>query len=297
MTRRLRVFAAALAIAVLWTGSSFAQAPTPQLTAVPVISPIPPAGLEAASTEGAERSEIETDRDSFTPATTLAGRRRLILESAYSFIDNRGVKETHSFPELLLRYGIADRLELRLGWNYEVGGAANDISRIDGGSGGPDEGSALERDSKLSYGLKLRLTDPRCWIPGSAFILQASTPTSGASTDTHYVASYVCGWAPREGWKLDAALRYGTGSESEDRFNIWAPSVVLKAPIGERIKVHAEYFGVLDSGKAENLTKHFFSPGVHYLLNENFEIGVRLGWGLNDASARFFSNFGVGLRF
>src|SRR5262245_49060578 len=36
---------------------------------------------------------IETDRDSFTPATTTAGRRRLIVESAYSFIDNRDVKE------------------------------------------------------------------------------------------------------------------------------------------------------------------------------------------------------------
>src|SRR5262245_51228429 len=35
-----------------------------------------------------EPDEIETDRDSFTPATTLAGRGRLIVESAYSFIDN-----------------------------------------------------------------------------------------------------------------------------------------------------------------------------------------------------------------
>ncbi len=64
---------------------------------------------------GRERDEIETDRDSFTPATTIAGWRRLIVESAYSFIDNRGVKETHSYPELLLRYGLTERLELRLG--------------------------------------------------------------------------------------------------------------------------------------------------------------------------------------
>src|SRR5262245_60734814 len=92
----------------------------------------PTSGPASAPTRGErgrpDGGEIETDRDSFTPATTTAGRGRLIVESAYSFLDNRAVKETHSFPELVCRYGLTDRLELRLGWNYEVGGAGNDIS-------------------------------------------------------------------------------------------------------------------------------------------------------------------------
>jgi hypothetical protein len=85
--------------------------------------------------EGRGEDEIETDRDSFTPAISTAGRGRLIVESAYSFLDNRHVPETHSFPELLLRYGVAERVELRLGWNYEVGGAGNDTSGSQGGEG------------------------------------------------------------------------------------------------------------------------------------------------------------------
>lgn len=72
--------------------------------------------------------EIETDRDSFTLATTTAGCGRIIFEGAHSFIDNRTVPETHSFPELLVRYGASDWLELRLGWNYEVGGAGSPVS-------------------------------------------------------------------------------------------------------------------------------------------------------------------------
>ena len=40
-----------------------------------------------------------------------------------------------------------------------------------------------------------------------------------------------------------------------------------------------------------------FSPGDHYLITENLEIGVRVGWGLNEQSARFFSNAGLGWRF
>ncbi len=45
--------------------------------------------------------------------------------------------------------------------------------------------------------------------------------------------------------------------------------------------------------KAVNDTR----PGVHYLITPNLEVGVRVGWGLNDQSARFFANAGVGVRF
>ena len=58
---------------------------------------------------------IETDRDSFTPATTTVGACRTVVEAAYSFIDNRRVKETHSYPELLVRFGVDEDIELRLG--------------------------------------------------------------------------------------------------------------------------------------------------------------------------------------
>ena len=44
-------------------------------------------------------------------------------------------------------------------------------------------------------------------------------------------------------------------------------------------------------------TRLYVSPGAHYLVNEDLEVGVRFGWGLNDQSARFFSNVGLGWRF
>src|SRR4029453_3610479 len=60
-------------------------------------------GQEPAGDESAEAPEdpfaehLETDRDSFTPATTTAGAGRWIVESAYSFIDNRRAPDTSSF--------------------------------------------------------------------------------------------------------------------------------------------------------------------------------------------------------
>jgi hypothetical protein len=244
-----------------------------------------------------ERDEIETDRDSFTPATTTAGWRRLIVESAYSFIENRGVKDTHSFPEMVLRYGLTDWLELRLGWNYEVGGEGTDISGPDSGAEALPPERHLERESNVSYGFKFRVTQQQAWVPASAVILQAFTPTSGQANHTQFAGTYVFGWELPRRWKLDAAIRYLLGSGEKHHFNEWAPSVVLKVPLGERVNVHAEYFGLFSTNKAEEINHQYFSPGVHYLITPDLEVGVRVGWGLNEQTPRFFSNVGFGWRF
>lgn len=245
--------------------------------------------------EEEEEEEIETDRDSFTPATGVVGYRRVVLESAYSFIDNRTVPETHSLPELLVRFGITDKIELRFGFNYEVGGAGNPIS-----GNVPDdlEGSAgLEYESRVLYGAKIWLSQQDGWRPKSSLMLQGFTPTSGEATDTNFSATYVFGWELANKWVWDSALRYGTGAFEEDHFNVWSPSTVIKIPLGEKWKAHAEYFGVFSEGRAVESTQHFFSPGAHYLITKDLEIGVRVGWGLNDQSPNFFTNVGGGVRF
>lgn len=239
--------------------------------------------------------EIETDRDSFTPATTVAGRCNTIFEAAHSFIDNRTVPETHSYPEILVRRGVNDWLELRLGWNYEVGGAGSPISgNIPSDLG---EEATLERESRLLYGFKAMLTEQEGAVPASAVLLQGFTPTSGESNRTDMSATYVAGWQTANGVAWDNAIRYSTGAFEEDDFNVWAPSSVVKVPVGERWKVHAEYFGIFSDGREEETAQHFVSPGAHYLVTPNLEVGVRVGWGLNEQSPHFFSNAGLGWRF
>ncbi len=250
---------------------------------------------DADEEEVEEDDEIETDRDSFTPATSVVGHKRLVIESAYSFIDNRGVPETHRLPEIVARYGIADNVELRLGVNYEVGGAGNPVS-----GNVPDDSestSGLERETRLLYGAKWRLFEQCDWLPQSSIILQGFTPFSGENTNTDLAATYVLGWKLNNDWQWDSAFRYGTGSFEEDHFNVWSPSTVIKVPVGERWKIHAEYFSVATDGRELEGTQHFFSPGVHYLITKNFELGIRVGWGLNDRAPNFFNNIGGGIRF
>ncbi len=282
--------------------------PIPVTPAPPPIGGIAPDSLEPANpiasileppferrTENRFENPIETDRDSFTPSVRTVGRRATVIESAYSYIVNRRGYETHSFPEFLVRYGLFERFELRLSANFEAGGPSAGVS----GSGTSDfpEGSALERESSISYGFKFALTRQDAWLPESALIVIGTTPTSGPETTTNITTTYVFGWEFFRAWKLDAAIRYRSASERDDRFDLWAPSVVLKIPIGPRWDVHAEYFGIFSNNRMADTSVSYFSPGVHYLITPNFEIGARVGWGLNDQAAAFFTNVGVGVRF
>jgi hypothetical protein len=254
--------------------------------------------LPASGQEG-ESDELETERDSFTQALSTMKRGRLMVESAYSFIDNKASKETHSFPELLLRYGLTDILEIQFGTNYEVGGEPNLISG--GDSKGflevTEPGDELEEEAKIFYGLKTRVSDQQGWVPESAFTVTGYTPTSGPETGTSLLAGYVFGWKLPGDWHWASEARYRFASTEGDHFNTWSPSTVLKRPIGERIETHIEYFGIFSDGSEIATVRHFVSPGVHYLLTPDLELGIRTGWGLNEQSANFFSNVGFGLRF
>jgi hypothetical protein len=165
---------------------------------------------------------------------------------------------------------------------------------------GEDEvmrGRSLIHELTLAYGLKLRVTDQDRWIPQSAVIVQAFTPTGGEETATQFITTAVAGWTLPNRWKIDTAMRYGTESEEGDHFNQCAPSAVVKVPFGEKWAAHAEYFGIFTTGKEANSTKHYFSPGLHFLVTPDLEVGFRLGWGLNDQTTRFFSNVGFGWRY
>ncbi len=102
--------------------------------------------------EEAEREEfIETDRNSFTFAPLTPGDGRLIVESAYSYINIGGEGAKHSFPETVMRYGVGDRLELRFGYNFETGRANRAEGDIIGSFG-------INAEQQILYGFKYAVT-------------------------------------------------------------------------------------------------------------------------------------------
>jgi hypothetical protein len=251
--------------------------------------------IEKEEPENPWEDEIRTDRDAFTPATQILGRRQWVFETSYSFIDNRQGAEKHSFPEILLRYGLTDWLELRVGWNHEIGGGANIASGQDVGESGL-EVPGIVRESRFLYGIKAQVTRQSGWMPDSAAIVHGYRAVGEERTNT-MSAGYVFGWELPNKWRWDTAIRFATAQEGPERFGEWAPSSVVRVPLSERWQTHVEYFGFFSAGRERDFARQFASMGAHFLVTPNLEIGVRIGFGLNEQSARFFSNVGLGWRF
>jgi hypothetical protein len=249
---------------------------------------------EVSAAESAEAEDfIETDRNSFTFARQTAGNRRLIVESSYSYINIGGEKIKNSFPELLLRYGIGDRFELRLGWNYESGRErkpdAGDIAGFFGANA----------EQQIFYGFKAATTQQSGWAPASAFLAQGHTPTGGPQSNTQLRIGYMLAWTLPNRWEFDAAFRFGTDNDEGHPYVVWAPSAVLKIPLApsERWFTHVEYFGLITNGKQEDTSLHFVDVGLHHLLTPNMEIGGMVALGPHSHGLNIVTNCGLGIRF
>ena len=249
----------------------------------------------AADSSAAEFRELNTDRDAFTPATTTVEVGRVLTEASYVWIDNRGTPATNSFPELLVRIGARERLEWRLGVNYEQGSGGSVVSAVEVGE--PPLGEAGAEEANLLYGCKLRITDQDGWVPRSAAIVEGFTPLAGDVWGTEPVATYAFGWEFAEEWRFDSAIRYAYADSEEGRFDRWMPSVVLRMPVTERFEVHAEWFGSWSQGLPDDSVRPFVGPGCHFMITPNFEIGCRMGWGLTRDAAGYFFDTGIGWLF
>lgn len=249
------------------------------------------------ATETDEREEfVETDRNSFTFAPFTAGPGRLILESSYSFINIGGEGSKHSFPETVLRYGIGNRLELRVGYNFETGSA----SEVAEGDIAANFG--INAEQQILYGFKYALTHQQSalrFTPNSAFLGQAHTPVGSLEGQTQIRLGYVWGWVLRNGWTFDQAFRFGTDREEHDGFALWAPSTVLRIPLGreKRWFTHLEYFSVMSQAKSSDFSKQFIDTGLHYFITPNLEVGSVVAFGINDQSRGIMANIGLGVRF
>ena len=245
---------------------------------------------------GQELQFLETDRNSVTFAPFTAGPGRLVVESAYSFLKLGREGAKNSFPETVLRYGIGDRFELRAGYNYETGGAKQVAEGEIAAGFGIDAAQQLQSGFKYAVS---RQTPRSRLVPNSALLGQVDIPVASADGQTQMRIGYVWGWILSNGWAFDQAIRFATDREGHDGYVFWAPSAVVRIPLGreKRWFTHLEYFGAMSQGKEKEFSTQLIDTGLHHFITPNFEVGAIVGFGINDQSRGIFVNTGFGIRF
>ncbi len=267
------------------------------LTSDPETQPAPPSpSWQAALTE-----PLVTDRPDFTESTDAVPRGHFQLESGYTFTYDREREDRlhdHTAPELLLRIGLVDNLELRLGWTgyswtqeqFETGTrAGRDVRREDWSQGAND----------LSFGLKVKFCEQDGLRPHLGAIMQITTPSGSPSISSGDVDPEVkLLWAYDLTDRLAVAGNINLGVPTEDghRFVQSSASISLAMALTERIGLYTEYFGFYPNADEADAA-HYANGGLTFLITDNFQIDVRAGVGLNEEADDFFTGIGFAWRF
>ncbi len=221
----------------------------------------------------AQSQELITDRPDFTESPVVVPRGSLQIEAGGTFEDSGEGNETLSGPELLLRWGLTDRLELRIGIPDWV-----DQNR---GTSGISDGS---------LGAKWQLGSAGGWDFG--LIATVSLPIGDrALTSDEYDPDLLLtlgrDLSPR--WSLGTQVGVGQESSGDDRETVVAGTLVLGRSLGAKGGLFLE---IAAEDREEGNPAVIFHHGYTFLARPNFQWDVHVGTGITEEAPDFLLGLG-----
>ena len=255
-------------------------------------------GFEFDAEPEEERERIETERHDFTQSTTVVGRGVTQVEFGYSFFQNSNeeeVEDSHTTPELMIRYGLTDKLEFRIRYNQVWQFGEEDF-----------EGS---EDLQLNF--KVRTTEQFNLRPESALEIGIGVPTGAddfSTDEVEFGLDYIYGWKLNPRVEFYGSSGFATNALGEfafrplvpadEEFMLYTQSFAIGAELTERCTVYSEFFGLFTDGfEDDEESPVFFNVGLDFYLSDNFVLDVRGGTGVNDDADDLFFGMGGAFRF
>lgn len=233
--------------------------------------------------------DLITDRPDQTESSALVPLHAFQIETGFIRENKYVGNYTHKFfayNTTLLRYGISNNLELRLGWEYL----------------GEDFDILYEHSNKVSgfgplyTGFKIKIREEQAVGPEIAFLGSLTLPTIA---DPVFKPDYIAaGMRVAVAHYLSERLSFGYNLGLEWDGNSAAPATFYSAAFGfgltEKLALFAESYGLIyEFDEAELL----LDTGFTYLLSPNFQLDVSAGMGINDLAIDNFISFGFTYRF
>jgi len=234
---------------------------------------------------------LATDRPDFTETTEAVARGVVQAEAGFTHVSVTNGVDATGLPELLLRIGLAERVELRLGapdaiWTRLGGTEATAL--------GADENDTQFSRGDASVGFKVELA------PVGFPIGLAAIPILGLATqdteDKDPVPELLIAWSrdlPR-GWSLGGIVGHAWAQgQRPGEDNVLFPTVALAAPLSESVGVFVEWFAEFaDGAEASHSLHHGYTLG----FGPDLQIDVHGGVGLSKSAPDYFVGAGVALR-
>lgn len=237
---------------------------------------------------------LQTDRPNFTSTSVTVGKGVSQIEFGYTYLDDQNSGRQvniQSFGEFLFRRGIlADWLEFRLGFSPLQQSIA--IGSFQNTTAGSDD---------LYTALQFALTPQSGIMPEMAVIVQMSIPTGSPAFTSHKLEpglNWIYAWELNECISIAASTQGNRSIDDNGRsFLEIAQSFNVSYTLTEQLGAFTEWFALIPSGANTAETEHYLDAGFTYLINNNLQLDISAGVGLNKAAIDYFVGAGVSIRF
>ena len=218
---------------------------------------------------------LETDRPDATEASSTVPKGYLQVETGafyQSFEKNQIKNESFTYNTTLIRYGLSDNFELRIGWDLQEEVTYINSKKLEDVSSG---------FSPLLLGMKVYITEEKGWIPeisliGHVFLpFTASTDYRPETTGVDFRFSLAHSLSERSslGYNLGMAWR----NDSSEANYIY--TIAYGYSISEKFGAYVELYGDLPEDSKAN---HLWDAGMTYLVSNNLQLDMSFGTSITE---------------
>jgi len=230
---------------------------------------------------------ISPDRPDFTEGTGTITPGHVQVEGGTTW-QEIGEEDSLTVGEILVRYGLAENLEARLG--------VGSWTRID------RPGEKLDGYEDPDLSLKIRLTPPASdrppGFPAVALLLETTVPVGSEelTADTWQPTALVAfDWVFTDLLSLGANLGVSYPSDGDDRFTQVLASLSAGIAATDRLGFFVETYG-FSQEEPDGEATQYVDTGVAYALTNDLQVDARVGFGLNEPSPERYVGVGASFR-
>ena len=225
----------------------------------------------------AQEQTINTDRPTQSASAIVVPRGALQLEAGYLSEKVNGSLTNFFYPNLLVRIGLLDNVELRVVQNYQ-GANVEDVRR--------------NGFSPTTLGTKVHILDEKAWLPQASLIGQV-TLTNGDENFNSTDEVYEFRLNLQNTLSDQSSLGYNFGIVSSGGESQFLYTLMYAMTVSDGWTIFAEPYGFF----GDNYTDQRFNFGVIYLLKPSLQFDLSSGFGLSDDSPNSFIGFGAAMVF
>ena len=232
--------------------------------------------------------EISTDRPDQTESPDIVLRNHLQIETGFFYEkDNsnaRAKTENYNLPEVLLRYGLLNRLELRFSAFYSREDILTPNGRIRNTGFQPFE-----------IGSKILFYEGSKFIPKISALTEFALPKTGIDEYRlkHISPSFMMLMSNEISDKFELGYNIGYDWNLDDKTTTGVYTISLAYSPYEKISTYLESYGFMQNGTSADFRMDY---GITYAFRDNMQFDISSGIGLSDISPDFFIDVGFSLR-